>query len=271
MCELFGVSSRNPTRPTFSLEVFASHGAPGRSSVDGWGVAFYDPHEARDVRLYKQPEPAGDSVWLDFVERRGVNTRRLISHIRRATRGNVSYSNTQPFTRELAGRIHVFAHNGDVGDLAVAADSRFDPVGETDSEAAFCLLLDDIAPLWTVPEPPPLRRRAAAVGRFAAEMRARGQANFLYSDGDVLFPHGHRRIQTDGTTRPPGLWWVRRRFDTDHDALPRAGVRIAASEPEQDVVLIASVPITGEPWRPFGEGELIVVRDGAVVDAAAVP
>lgn len=265
MCELFGVSSRRITRPTFSLEVFASHGAPGHTSVDGWGVAFYDPHEARDVRLYKQPEPAGDSVWLNFVEQRGVDTRRLVSHIRHATRGNVSYSNTQPFARELAGRMHVFAHNGDVGALSAPADSRFNPVGETDSEAAFCLLLDEIAPLWANGEPPPLAERAAAVGRFAAEMRARGQANFLYSDGDVLFAHGHRRIQGDGTTRPPGLWWVRREFNADHGGGPRAGVHIATSDAGQDIVLVASVPITGEAWRPFAEGELVVIRDGAVI------
>ena len=37
-----------------------------------------------------------------------------ISHIRHAARGSLSLANTQPFTRELAGRSHVFAHNGDL-------------------------------------------------------------------------------------------------------------------------------------------------------------
>jgi glutamine amidotransferase len=252
------------TRPTFSLEVFASHGARGRTSVDGWGVAFYDAHDARDVRLYKQPEPAGDSVWLGFVEQRGVYTKRLVSHIRRATRGEVSFSNTQPFARELGGRMHVFAHNGDVGDLAASPD-RYRPVGETDSEAAFCILLDQVAKLWTGKDPPPMVDRAALVSGFAAQMRSRGQANFLYSDGDALFAHGHRRIQSDGTTRAPGLWWVRRTWGGDIAALPSAGVNIEDGQAEQDIVLVASVPITGETWRPFAEGELLIAREGAVV------
>jgi len=59
MCELFCLSSRLPTRATFSLDSFASHGASPGGMIDGWGIAFYD---GLDVRLHKEPEPAGDSV-----------------------------------------------------------------------------------------------------------------------------------------------------------------------------------------------------------------
>ncbi|MFI4999193.1 MAG: class II glutamine amidotransferase, partial [Reyranellales bacterium] len=52
MCELFCLSSRLPTRATFSLRAFADRGGPGGRSVDGWGVAL---HDGRDVRLYKEP------------------------------------------------------------------------------------------------------------------------------------------------------------------------------------------------------------------------
>ena len=65
MCELFCFSSRRPTRTTFSLRHFAAHGAPNTRNIDGWGVAF---HDGRDVRLFKEPEPAGDSVLLGFIE-----------------------------------------------------------------------------------------------------------------------------------------------------------------------------------------------------------
>ena len=50
MCELFCLSSRRPTRATFSLKQFAAHGAPDGRNVDGWGVAF---HDGREARLYK--------------------------------------------------------------------------------------------------------------------------------------------------------------------------------------------------------------------------
>ncbi len=37
----------------------------------------------------------------------------------------------------------------------------------------------------------------------------------------------------------------------------------------QRVVLIASVPLSGEAWRPFAEGELVVLRDAKIVPTGA--
>lgn len=271
MCELFGLSSRLPTRATFCLRKFSGHGALGHTSVDGWGVAFYDLHDVCDVRLYKEPEPAGDSAWLEFIEQRGVVSSRLVSHIRRATRGGLTHSNTQPFARELAGRMHVFAHNGDVGEITPpteAAPDRFRPVGQTDSEAAFCILMDELSTLWTSLPDPAVEERFATVERFAETMRACGQANFLYSDGEVLFAHGHRRMQKDGSVAAPGLWWLRRERPADGDDLTDCGVNIATSDTEQDIILVASVPITDENWQPFDEGQLMALRHGEIIGGA---
>jgi glutamine amidotransferase len=60
MCEPFCLSSRGPTRATFSLKAFVAPGSVGSASLDGGGIAF---HDGRDVRLYHEPEPAGDSAW----------------------------------------------------------------------------------------------------------------------------------------------------------------------------------------------------------------
>lgn len=46
---------------------------------------------------------------------------------------------------------------------------------------------------------PPLEARRAVVEAFAAEMRPLGISNFRYSDGELVFGHGHRRTQADGT------------------------------------------------------------------------
>jgi glutamine amidotransferase len=130
MWELFCLSSRHPTRTTFSLRHFATHGAPDTRNIDGWSVAFHDGH---DARLYKEPEPAGDSPLLGFIERHRHPTHLLISHIRRATVGGNNLANTQPFVRELGGRVHLFAHNGGFhGIEALFARSvhRFHLVGE---------------------------------------------------------------------------------------------------------------------------------------------
>jgi predicted glutamine amidotransferase len=41
----------------------------------------------------------------------------------------------------------------------------------------------------------------------------------------------------------------------------------------QQIMLLASVPLTDESWRPWAEGEVIVVRDGCVLEStmAALP
>jgi len=278
MCELFCLSSRRPTRATFSLKRFSAHGVPGTRNIDGWGVAF---HEGRDVRLYKEPEPAGDSAWLGFIEQQSLPTRLLISHIRRATCGGNSLANTQPFARELGGRMHLFAHNGGFDGIEQdfyaanrSAPRRFRPVGETDSEIAFCLLLERLAPLWEASAtPPPLAARRAAIEGFAATVRPLGIANFLYSDGEYVFAHGHRRTQADGTIAAPGLWLRHRhRHAPDHVAdHSHSGVALHHHEPHhpepQEMALLASVPVTPDAWQPLGEGEIVVIAAGELVTA----
>jgi glutamine amidotransferase len=268
VCELFCLSSRLPTRATLSLERFAQRGGYASRSVDGWGLAFSD---GRDVRLYKEPEPAGDSPWMAFIQERRLPTRLLVSHIRHATHGTISLANTQPFVRELGGRMHVFAHNGHLDGLEVGAPvapNHFRPVGETDSEIAFCILLDRLAPLWHGALVPPLEPRLSTVIRFAAEMRERGPANFLYTDGDVVFAHAHRRRQEGGPIAPPGLWRVQRRCPIDADSLSVSDITVQGAG--QELSLIASVPLTDECWTPLSEGEVIVIKDGQIAKSSVI-
>ncbi|MGQ3313733.1 class II glutamine amidotransferase [Reyranella sp.] len=263
MCELFCLSARKPMRASFSLRKFAGHGAPATGNVDGWGVAF---HEGNEVRLYKEPEPAGHSQWLDFIERHTLPTRQLVSHIRRATQGGNSLSNTQPFVSELGGRTHLFAHNGDLKEVVARAAypaHRFHPVGQTDSESAFCLLLERLAPLWR-DDVPPLGARLETIAAFAAAMRPLGTFNFLYSDGEFVFGHAHRRRQADGTMGP-GLWF-RHRHRAEHGTHAaheaEAGVALHPADGAQELSLLASVPVTAGPWRPLAEGEIVVLAGG---------
>ena len=119
----------------------------------------------------------------------------------------------------MGGAWHTLAHNGGLPGLPSAALGQVAhcrPVGETDSEAAMCLLLERLRPLWQTGVLPDLAQRRQVVADFAADMRSQGPANFIYGDGVALFAHGDRRFQPDG----------------------------------QDVVLVASVPLTPESWTP---------------------
>ncbi len=263
MCELLGLSARLPTRLTFSLEIFAAHGGRLDHHSDGWGMAF---HEGRDAWLYREPQPAAESPLVRFLERCGPASELIVSHIRRATRGSVALCNTHPFARELGGRLHLFAHNGGFPEVArrlPLQSHRFRPVGQTDSEHAFCLLLERLVPLWEGDEPPSLDARLEIVAGFAAELRALGPANFLYCDGRYLFAHGHRRRQRDGAIRPPGLWSLVRHCCEPPERTEAAGVRVEGAS--QQVALLASVPLSDEAWQPLAEGETVVLERGQIV------
>ncbi len=265
MCELFGLSSRLPTTVSLSMRVLARHGSSAAHLGDGWGVAF---HMGEDALLVKQPSPADQSPWIDFLAANPIRDRIVVSHIRRATRGEVSLRNTQPFVRELGGRMHVFAHNGRLPEIErrfAGACRRFRPVGSTNSEVAFCVLLERLAPLWDAGTPSSAQR-LHAVAALAEALRALGPANFLYTDGELLVAHAHRRTQHDGSIAPPGLWMLHRSCPVDPDALAAAGVTL---DDGQVVTLFASVPLTDEAWQPMQEGEIAAARDGALERVAA--
>lgn len=265
MCELLAASSARPARLTFSLHTLAARGSATAGTRDGWGVAFY---QGADAALFREPAAAGDSALVRFLEGQGPDTNLAISHIRHATRGAVQLSNTQPFVRELGGRTQVFAHNGDLP--GIERNEAFTlgthrPVGQTDSEHAFCALLARMSGLWEGVVAPSLEARMTLVAAFAADLRALGPANFLYADGDALFAHGHRRIQhPSGRIDPPGLWVLHRHCVPDGPRPADAG-GVAIADGEQTALLFASVPLTDDTWRPLAEGELVAVRGGEIL------
>ena len=273
MCELFAMSSRLPTEVRFSLETFSSRGGLAGRNKDGWGLAYYVDG---DVRLVKEPEPAAGSACVRFMQEHPFASSMVVSHIRKATRGTPAMKNCQPFQRELGGRVHVFAHNGDLDLARLRARlplGAYHPVGDTDSEYAFCALLDQLAPLWRDGTVPGVERRRRNVEGFAAALRELGPANFVYSDGEALFLHGHRRLHGDGLPpHSPGLHVLSRHCADRPSAWHGEGVSVAARE-QQDVLLAASVPLTEEAgWRALAEGELVVALSGkALAHEAALP
>ncbi|MDO3744700.1 class II glutamine amidotransferase [Pseudomonas aeruginosa] len=109
MCELLGMSSRYPVRLTSSLMSLAAHAGGASRNSDGWGIALYDE---RDVAVFRETGRASESPLVQFLLAGGPCTTLALGHIRHATQGARTLANTAPFTRELAGRMHVFAHNG---------------------------------------------------------------------------------------------------------------------------------------------------------------
>lgn len=272
MCELFGISSRHPTGVRISLTEFAKRGGGTGPHSDGWGIAFM--HDG-DVQLIREPEPSANSAHLRFLHERHTPSALVISHIRKATQGSVCLRNTQPFIRELGGRPHIFAHNGDLGpvrsDLNLAG-TRFRSIGDTDSEHAFCYLLSLLEPLWHAAAlshqlQPTLEQRLEIFGRFVDAMTEFGAANFLYSDGDCLFVHAHHRRQDNGELCAPGLHLlIRNNHEPDslcaHNQTPETD-RLDDGL-EHEMVLLASKPLSDENWQPLPEHTVLAIQNGRI-------
>lgn len=261
------MSSRTPTAVNFSLRDFAHHGSGLRQNRCGWGIAYT---QGRDALIVREPQPAAHSEWVDFIAKQSIESRCVIAHVRRATRGASTLENTHPFRRVLGHRLHLFAHNGTLGGIdAYLAGSELSQqaLGETDSELAFCILCERIGQRWTASHTPSLEERLDLFTEFCTDMVKLGPSNFLYFDGEILFVHGHRRIwESDGLEsppRPPGLHIKSCAPLAPEHEYHTDGLTVDVED--RRTLLVASVPLDDDGWEPLPEGKILALRYGEVV------
>jgi len=269
MCELFAMSSQSPATLNYSLNEFSKHGGLTHKNKSGWGIAYYDEG---DAFLVKEPLPASDSPLAKYIAEEGRESKCVIAHVRLATVGTPSLKNTHPFRQAMGGNMHVFAHNGTVKGIHDDVDTNtlhLEPMGDTDSELAFCVLMERMRPLWSAKSRtvPSLENRLSVFAEFAGEMRKRGSANFLYSDGDVLFAHAHQRMYEENggfsDPRPPGL--SIRNCMACHQGSQYECNGLNMQLQHQKTTLLASVPLDKEGWEPLPEGVALAIKDGVEV------
>jgi len=254
MCELFGLSANIDVGVKISFKEFFEH---SRIHRDGWGVGFYKDNV---VVLFKEPKIAKESPLVEFIEKYDyVRSHIVISHIRRASRGGVAYRNTHPFVREVFGRMWVFAHNGTLTGIRHRFSLRFyKPVGETDSEFAFCYILDKIRELGENNQDN-LNLLYNVIQNAAAELDSLGKFNFLLSNGKYLFAYANR----SGT-----LYYLQRYPPhTGEIVLRDKQQRFTLSELKRNdeiVTLIATTPLSNENWQELPLSTLMVIEDGII-------
>lgn len=254
MCQLLGMNCNVPTDICFSFAGFRARGGLTDHHRDGWGIAFF---EGAGVRVFLDPAPSAASPVAELVKHYPIRSLNVIAHIRKATQGGIRLENTHPFQRELWGRYWIFAHNGNLKDFAPALGGRFLPVGTTDSERAFCYLLDRLAARFPQGAPAPAALHAA-LRELALEVGRRGEFNFLLSDGDWLFAHCSSR-----------LCYILRKapFAVAHLADEDLTVDFnQLTTPDDRVAVIATTPLTdNEAWTQIPPGNLFAFHDGLPV------
>ncbi len=261
MCELFAVSADRPVVLRYDLREFARHGGGEFRNRDGWGIVFAQEH---DAYLFKEPAAASESALERMVTSHAPPSRLVLAHIRLATTGGALLANTHPFRRTRSGRVLHFAHNGNLPGLRsryAKSPIGVNCIGDTDSEFAFLVLLERLAPLEPAATP---EQRFTVFADFCAEMREEGSANILFSDGEALFVHAHRRRSFEkgafSESRPPGLHM--RELTAREGAWKVKGAEIETAP--QNGVLVASVPLDRKKWTPLDEGATLLIEHGRV-------
>ena len=265
MCQLLGMNCNVPTDVTFSFRGFSQRGGKTDHHGDGWGIAFFEGQDssdkdARGLRHFVDQQSACSSPMAELISRYPIKSRNVISHIRKATQGRVALENSHPFVRELWGRYWVFAHNGDLGDFAPRLHGNFKPVGDTDSERAFCWIMQELAKSHA--DVPSVSALTLTLRELAAHISPHGTFNFLLSNGLALWAHASSKANSQG------LYYVQRKYPFAHATLSDDDVSIDFSNhttPGDKVVVVVSAPLTSnESWTAFTPGTLLVFEDGAL-------
>ncbi|HEX2604418.1 MAG TPA: class II glutamine amidotransferase [Oxalicibacterium sp.] len=257
MCQLLAMNCNVPTDIVFSFTGFATRGGGTDHHADGWGIAFF---EGAGVRHFVDYQAAIDSPIAELIRRVPIKSKNVIAHIRKATQGRVALENCHPFVRELWGRYFVFAHNGDLKNFTPVLNGPYRPVGTTDSETAFCYILQELRRRFgdTVPT---LTQMRDAIAELATQIAAYGTFNMTLSDGFAMFVHCSTQLH-----------YIVRQYPFSEAVLSDRDMKVDFSEvttPNDRVAIIVTEPLTtNERWTAFAPGELKVFVEGQPLAAS---
>lgn len=185
MCELFGVSSAREQLWNELLKEFFSHGT---EHPHGWGIALFRKNM---LSLEKQPQASYQSDYLKQRLQAKIEVKKLIAHIRLATRGNMDYVNSHPFVMDdQSGRTWTFAHNGTIFEFPPLEKYFHQQEGETDSERILCYLIDNINQEERVKN-----RHLSSEERFRlidsliGKLSVENKLNLIFDDGELMYVH----------------------------------------------------------------------------------
>jgi predicted glutamine amidotransferase len=265
MCQLLGMNSRLPASLTLSFTGFSQRGGCTDHHADGWGIAFFESDSAtpdqpgRGVRYFVDKEGAATSPIANMLRTYPIKSHNVIAHVRKATVGAVTLENCHPFVRELWGRYWVFAHNGDLKDYAPSLHGSFRPVGNTDSELAFCWLLQELDKSHA--DVPSVEELTCTLKELVPQIASHGTFNFLLSNGQALWAHASTKLHYVLRSYP---------FTQVHMKDEDVSVDLATLNGPQDrLAIVVTEPLTSnENWVAMAPGELQVFVDGELAACA---
>jgi glutamine amidotransferase len=265
-----GMCFAKPVMASVSIQAFSQRSL---ENADGWGLAWYPD---RSLAMVKQPV-RWSVQHTQFLEHYpGLLSSIYVAHVRQRTTGSTpTHADTHPFARELNGRDYCFAHNGTLtGDFWQRPLGRFRPVGATDSEFLFCLLLAElesfahlaeevVAVRHSDPEQNNGRlvtdKRWRWLHQFLIHMNEYGRLNCILSDGERLLVYHDKHGWKNLTYRH--VFLHQEAEQTFGDATLAVNLQ---AQPVNHGVIVATNPLSIEGWERFFPGEMKVLCQGNI-------
>ena len=290
MCQLLGMNCNTPTDITFSFSGFSQRAGVTDEHTDGWGIAFFEGIPAttrhaqpaseagaadtanpapgaqeqaaadKGLRLFIDHNAASASPVAELVRRYPIKSRNVVAHIRKATQGVVALQNCHPFVRELWGHYWVFAHNGNLENFKPLLHSHFRPVGDTDSEYAFCWLMQELAKAHAAL--PRVEEINHTLSELVPQIARHGTFNMLLSNGTALWAHASTHLHYLVRQYPFATAVLSdEEMEVDFSTLTQMQDRVA---------VIATQPLTrNEQWTVIAPGTLMAFVDGQALPACS--
>lgn len=251
MCELLGLSANSQTTVIRSFTTLAQRGGGTGPHKDGWGITFYEGYNG--CRTFKDTKPSCCSAVSDFIQSNEIESNLVIAHIRQANRGEVTAANTHPFTRELFGRCWTMAHNGQLDADISLETGDFIPLGQTDSELAFCFILNELKKAFQS-EPIDEAKMFRIIVEKARFLNQHGIFNMLLSDGRKFLAFCGSKLA-----------WLHRSapFGEVEYLEGKGSCDLTSVYDEKDkVTFVATQPVTNEPWVSMEPGDYALFENG---------
>lgn len=255
MCELLAMSANVPTDICFSFSGLMQRGGNTGPHKDGWGITFY---EGKGCRTFKDPLPSAESKIARLVTDYPIKSESVVCHIRQANSGGVCLENTHPFIRNMWGHHWTYAHNGQLKDYANSLPVKAHiPVGSTDSEHAFCYLLDKIHYKFFEQEPD-YQTLFKFIAEQCVEINKLGVFNVILTNGEYLFAYCANNLH-----------WLTRRAPFGKATLIDAEMIVdfkKETTADDIVTIIATRPLTdNESWIKMTSGQWQLFHKGKTV------
>ncbi|MDA8707865.1 class II glutamine amidotransferase [Hellea sp.] len=248
-----------PSSP--SIHINLSENRAGTNTL-GWGLGWY-PGDQSSSMVIKDPVARSTQVFTDSLsEWSNFRSNIFFCKIRGAESG-YSQSETQPFTRTFAGADWLFMHNGDLDKTELTqvyeGDSRLlEPVGNTDSELAFCNLLARMEQNGS--------RGISDVN--PTEILSWFQRFDQFGSADMYLTDGKTICCFQGTQSQKPLRYSRLLPPNNLQSLSSSAVNIALDNSQdtfRTAVVVSSAEFSSGNWTPLQPGQMIMLNRGKII------